>query len=246
MTETENPWILLRQNEGEKALSLLRERYENKPNPSTSLIWGSALMWTGDYRAAYKHFGLSLVNGKKMHIRSEVDYALLGAAAWCLGDCGSAIRHWQAGRTATHAILGVCLHSLLLLFTASVLRPELPLSPESALVELREKVKDPRTKFWPGTLAQYVAGPMPIEAVQASWVGNHDQNARGSLPACRWLTEFYKALLSFHQQKTRLEGFSQDMLRLTEPSHFCSWYEDDFTRLLRFPELYIARHECRI
>jgi len=224
---------------------MLRERYEQKPTPRNSIALGTALMWVGEYVTAREHFRSSLEKAKRLRMGSERDYVFLGAAEWCGDNYAAAVECWRAGRTAPYATLGVCIHSPMLLFVASKLRPELPLSTGAILDELREKLADPRTKMWPGTLAQFIAGLTSIEAVQSSWVGTREQNAKGVFPDCRWVTEFYGELLQLHEGRTTLQRFKQVMVRLAAPVQYATWEEDDFVHLMRFPEFYIARHESR-
>lgn len=245
MSDMDNPWLLLQVNRGDEALALLRERYLRKPTPGTSFALGAALMWVGEYAAAREHFQASLEKAKRLRMGSEEDYAFLGTAEWCSDNCMAAIRYWQAGRTAPYAILGVCIHSPMLLFVASVLRPELPLRTSAILDELKEKLADPRTKLWPGTLGQFVAGLTSIEAVQSSWIGTRERNENGIFQDYRWETDFYRELLHLHEGRITLQRFKEAMASLADPALCATWDEDAFVHLLRFSEFYIARHESR-
>lgn len=244
-SHTDNPWRLLQANRGGEAVALLRERYKQKPTPGASIALGTALMWVGEFVTAREHFQSSLEKAKRQRMTSEEEYAFLGAAEWCRDNYAAAVECWRAGSTAPYAILGVCIHSPMLLFIASTLRPELPLDASVILDELREKLADPRTKMWPGTLAQYIAGLANIEAVQSSWTGTREQNAKGVFPDCRWITEFYEELLQLREGRTTLHRFKDAMVSLADPVRYSSWEEDDFVHLMRFPEFYVARHESR-
>ncbi len=226
-------------------MALLRERHMRKPTPGTSIALGAALMWVGEYVAAREHFQASLEKAKRLRMSSEEEYALLGTTEWCMNNYVAAIGYWQAGRTAPYAILGVCIHSPMLLFIASILRPELPLNASAILDELREKLADPRTTMWPGTLGRFVAGLTSIEAVQSSWTGTREQNEKGMFLHCRWETDFYGELMHLHEGRIELPGFKEAMVNLADPTSCATWEEDAFVQLLRFPEFYIARHESR-
>lgn len=239
----DNPWQLIHAGKAREAVVLLQERYEQKSTPRTSIALGTGLMWAGEYVAAREHFRSSIEEAKRQRMSSEEDFAFLGTAEWCLDNDSVAVECWRSGMAAKYAILGVCIHSPMMLFIASILRPELQLKSKAILDELRERLADPRTKSWPGTLAQFVAGLTTIEAVQSSWIGNRDQNARRVFPDCRWITEFYGELLQFHEGRTTLQRFKQTIVSLTAPDQYSSWEEDDFVNLMRFPEFYIARHE---
>lgn len=244
-SDIDNPWRLFQAGKGEEAVSLLRERYMRNPTPGSSFSLGAALMWTEQYVAAHKHFHASLEKAKQLRMDSEKDYAFLGAAEWCVENYVSAIEHWQAGRTAPYAVLGVCIQTPMLLFIASTLRPELALNSDSIIGELREKLTDPRTGMWPGTLAQFVAGLTSIEAVQSSWIGTREQKEKGIYLDSRWKTDFYRELLSLHKGHSTVQRFKEAIARLTAPDSFTDWDEDAFVHLLRFPEFYIARIENR-
>jgi hypothetical protein len=243
MPDTHNPWRLLQTNRGDKALALLRERFTQEPTPGNSISLGAALMWVGDYSAAHDHLQVSLENDKKRQMNSEVEYSFLGAAEWCRDNHPAAIRYWLAGRTAPYAVLGVCIHAPMLLWMASILRPELPLNADAILGELKEKLKDPRTNMWPGTLGRFVAGLAGIEAVRSSWTGSREQIEKGVFPHCRWKTDFYRNLLQLREGHITSQQFKQEAATLADPDSCATWDEDAFVQLLRFPEFYIARHE---
>ena len=245
MSNMDNPWHLLQSDRVDEALALLRERYLRQPTPGASMALGAALMWAREYAAVRDHLQGSLQKAKRLRMGSEEEYALLGTAAWCMDDHASAIRHWRAGKTAPYAVLGVCIHSPMLLFVASVLRPELPLNTDAILDEIREKLADPRTKIWPGTLGQFVAGLTNLEAVQSSWIGTREQNEKAIYLNSRWKTDFYGELMDLYEGRVTLPQFNAAMKRLTDPSSFTTWDEDAFIDLLRFSEFYIARHAIR-
>lgn len=238
-----NPWQLLQANQGEKALALLRERFIREPTPRHSISLGAALMWVRDYGAAHEHLQASLKNTKKRRMDSEAEYSLLGAAEWCMDNHPAAIRYWLAGRTAPYAVLGVCIHAPMLLLIASILRRELPINAGAILGELREKLKDPRTNMWPGTLGRFVAGLTSIEAVRSSWAGTREQHESRTFSHCKWVTDFYIELAQLHEGKIAPQQFRQTAATLAKPTSWASWDEDAFVRLVRFPEFYIARHE---
>lgn len=243
MPDTHNPWRLLQANQGDEAVALLREQFKRQPTPGYSLSLGAALMWVGDYGRAHEHFQASLHTAKQRRMGSELDYAFLGAAEWCTDNDSAAIRCWLAGRTAPYAVVGVCLQTPMLLLTGSILRPELPLNANAILSELKEKLKDPRTNTWPGTLGQFVAGLKSIEAVQSSWIGTREQNEKGILPTCRWITDFYRNLLDLREGQISPQQFKEAAATLASPTCRASSDEDEFVRLVRCPEFYIARHE---
>lgn len=189
---SQSPWDLLRCGNADQGLTMIRERYRLAPSPSNIMALGVSYMWVGDYKAASQHFQYSIQTDKTP---GEGYFGFTGAAEWCLENYSTAVQHWRAGLKAPYAAGGVCIHSPMLLLLASILRPGL--FPRREAEELlTQKAKDPRLKFWPGTLGQFIAGQIHEAALEASWLGNIARNVRGVMPQAKWLTEFYKVVLT--------------------------------------------------
>lgn len=239
----ESPCDFMQHGDAEKALLLSKERHTLEHSPSSHVQLGVAFLWSGDYEAATEHFVRQIEKTEKPVIRSEGDYLYLGTARWCVADYTSAVKHWQAGIRAPYAIGGVCTHSPLLLMLASILRPGL-FDRTKAEEMLSKKANDPRAQYWPGTLAQYVAGLIDNDALEASWEGNISRYDKGVLPDRKWLTAFYKALLKLGHGGINESDFRQTLLSMVEPSQFQSWRSAEFFNLTRHQEFYIARYEA--
>jgi hypothetical protein len=240
----ESPCNFMQHGDAEKALLLSKERHAREHSPSSYVQLGVAFLWIGDYEAATEHFERQIGGKEKPIVRSEGDYLYLGTARWCVADYTSAVKHWQAGIKAPYAVGGVCTHSPLLLILASILRSGL-FDRTNAEEMLSKKVNDPRAQYWPGTLAQYVAGLIDKDALEASWVGNISRYDQGVLPDRKWLTAFYKALLELGRGAMSESDFRQFLQTAVEPSQFESWKPLEFFSLTRHQEFYIARHEAR-
>jgi len=241
--ETENPCYWMQQGDAERALALSQERHTREHSPSSHVQLGVALMWNEDYERATDYYLKAIEAAEKSLGNSEDDFLFLGVARWCVEDYASAVTYWKAGINARYAIGGVCAHSPLMLILASILRPG---SFERAQAEevLATKVEDPRTQYWPGTLAQYVAGLIDNAALEASWVGNISRYEQSVLPDRKWLTSFYKALLKLGRGGINKADFRQLLQKMAEPSQFQSWKPLEFFYLTRHQEFYIARHEA--
>jgi len=239
----ESPSTFMQHGDAERALLLSQERHALDRSPSSYLQLGISLLWIGDYEASAKHFERQIERKEKPIIRSEGDYLYLGTARWCLADYPSAVDHWRAGINAPYAIGGVCTHSPLLLMLASILRSGV-FDRNKAAEMLSKKVNDPRAQYWPGTLAQYVAGFIDNEEVEASWVGNVSRYDKGVLADRKWLTAFYKALLELDRNGINENKFRQIMFSMVESSQFRSWRPAEFFNLTRHQEFYVARYEA--
>jgi tetratricopeptide (TPR) repeat protein len=239
-SDMENSCYWMQRGNGQKALALSQERHSREHSPSSHLELGVALLWMDDYASAAQHFAQRIQEEPKM--RSEGDYLYLGTAQWCVGEYAAAAKTWQAGIKAPYAIGGVCTHSPLMLIVASILSPGL-FDRAQAEEMLATKVRDPRAAYWPGTLAQYVAGLIEDAALEASWVGNISRYEQGVLPDRKWLTTFYKALLELGRDGANKVDFRQFLQTMVEPSQFEPWSTMEFYELTRHQEFYIARHE---
>jgi hypothetical protein len=133
----------------------------------------------------------------------------------------------------------------MLLLLGSILRPGL-LPRKGAEEMLMEKAKNPRLKFWPGTLAQFMTGQIDRAALEASWVGHVAKFVRGVRPDAKWLTQFYEEILEFGHGGLSLTGVRaslRSMVDLSQPE----WSEHlNFVHLLWNPEFFIARHEAQL
>jgi hypothetical protein len=203
---------------------------------------GVAYMWLADYGSASDHFQNSR---RTSPTRGEGLYGFAGAAEWCLDNYSTAVVLWRAGLGAPYAAEGVCFRSSMLLLLGSILRPGL-LPRKEAEETLMEKAKNPRLKFWPGTLAQFMAGQIDRAALEASWVGNVAKFVRGVRPDAKWLSQFYEEILEFGRGGLSVTEVRASLGSIVDLSQ-AEWSEHlNFVHLLWNPEFFIARREAQL
>jgi hypothetical protein len=140
-------WIEeLRADRINQALADLRLDLES---PSNFYSLGAVYMWTGDYESALVHFDEQIQAALPRNPAADVSFGMAGAAAWCLEDEKSAVRYWQEGTTAAYAVGGANTRTALLLYVASVLKPD-TFSAVAAHNLLRKKANHRRVESWPG------------------------------------------------------------------------------------------------
>ena len=236
-------WDLLRNESLERGLSQLREAYARKPNASHIMELGVAYLWAGDFRTAANHFQQALKNHP--HTTSGF-YGMAGVARWCLDEPNVAVEQWHTGLGAQYAdTAGAGIHLPLLLYVASVLKPEVFFR-EKAEQILATKVEDPRVNSWPGPLAQLVLGMVNDTTLAEHCIGNTGRNQRGFLPHRKRLVEFYKAITEFSRGKMDLSGLKEVMRRTADTTQAEWTNENAFLSLLWSEEFFIARHEASV
>ena len=125
--------------------------------PSNYYSLGAVYMWSGDYKSALAHFDEQIRAGLPRNPAGDAAFAMAGAAAWCLGKEKLAVTYWREGTTPAFAVAGANTRTSLLLYAASVLKPE-TFSVEAAHELLREKASQWRVENWPGPIAEYIVG----------------------------------------------------------------------------------------
>lgn len=239
-----SPWKLVRENRIEEALEAFRENRGDTPPYKPGL--GQVLMCAGQYELAANQFAESIGVPKELPVRSETDYAFLGAARWCLQDYSSAFKDWRGGIDAPYAAGGLCTQTPLLLLAGSILRPE-HYSRADAEEILRKKMADPRagerTEHWPASLCKFVLGAIPKEAMAAWWIRTTSLYEVVTERHRLWRTEFYEAVLDLGQGRLTTRDFRLLMKKRTQQSSFTDWELDQWEYLMRAPEFYVARFE---
>ena len=242
-----SPWKLVRENRIEDALESFRKNRGDTPPYKPGL--GQVLMCTGQYELAVHHFAESIGMPKELPMRSETDYAFLGAARWCLHDYSSAFKDWHRGINAPYATGGLCSETPLLLLAGSILRPE-HYNRAEAEETLRKKMADPRagerTEHWPASLCKFVLGTIPKEAMAAWWIRTTSLYEVVMERHRLWRTEFYAAVLDLGYGRLTTRDFRLSMKERTQQSSFTDWELDQWEYLMRAPEFYIARFEATL
>lgn len=239
-------WDLLRHRQTDEALAPLREECNENRSTRASLGYGAALMWAGQYKTAVEHFEgvieTSQATKNSMGL-SEDHYSLGGAGRWYLRDYSEAVKLWRLGTQAPYATYGVGLECPRLLVLVSILRPEL-WDREKAERLLKKRASDPRVHDYPGTLAQFVAGMIGNEAPEASLDRRGTREAHCSRRDRKWKAAFYRSVLDLERSVTSRAAFEQFAESMTEASQFDDLEPEEFWRLTRCAEFYVARHEA--
>jgi tetratricopeptide (TPR) repeat protein len=241
-----SPWKLVRENRIEEAIEMFNKDRGETPPYKPGL--GQVLMYTGQYEPAAHQFEELIGTPKRLPMRSEDDYAFLGAARWCLQDYSSGFRHWHAGIDAPYASAAICIRTPLLLFAGSLLHPEHYARAEAEEI-LRTKLSSSRGRarmeHWPACLGKLVLGIIPKEAMAAWWVRTTSLYEVVQERHRQWLTDFYDKALGLGCCKSTLQDFRASMRSCTDQSRFSDWELNQWELLMKSPEFYIARSEGR-
>ncbi len=231
-------WLALRRGDIEQGLTLMQESFEGNPTPSTLMTLGLGYLWAKKYEAARDHFQQWM---NRYGVTADAYFALMGAAYWCLDDDIAASGSWKLGLDAQYIDMAGGMHSPLLLWVASVLRPDDALRRDAAQI-LRKKVEDPKVRHWPGPLAQFVLNQIDEDTA--------DERLRPRLsqqtpPRYKWQIAFYRHVLALERGDLGAHDLVGTMRNLVDTSAPEWLEEEDFMQLVRSPEFYIARHEAR-
>jgi hypothetical protein len=230
----QRPWQLLQTGRDSEAICQLRNAYERKGTHVMDL--GVAYLWVRDCQAAWEHFN-SLNVRRPKHISSY--YGMAGAAKWCLDDPEASVREWHTGLKCAYADGAGGVQVPLLLFLASVVKPEL-FEREEAERLLAIRVENPLIRNWPGPLAEFVSGRIGVDALRSRCIGIDDDETFTRT----WRGDFYISVLEY--ARGNVGQFQEVMQKIatTSPDDF------DLTRRRRYlaklwcPEFFIARHEA--
>jgi lipoprotein NlpI len=232
--EIGNSWSLLRSGRIEEGLRRIDGWYPNKPTASNIMERGVALLWAGDYSAAWHHFGAAI---EKHPGHSSRFYTMAGTAKWCMDEPEAGVKMWKAGLSAEYsdaANVGVPL----LLWFASIVGPgsfKGSEAEELLAIRLRER----RSQIWPGPVAQYILGRASYTELQSQYPGRNETET----VMRRWRAEFYEAVMEL---STGNIAHYKEMMRAAADSSRPEWSdENSFLRLVWHEEFFIARHEAR-
>ena len=224
--------------------ALTEARLEHPKNRAKmTLSIGAIYMWSRKYRSALDVFEEAIKSppGERAGGVADVDHGMAGTASWCLEQSGLALDHWRRGMNTPYAIAGANTRTALLLYTASILAPEL-LSRETAEQLLVEKSHEWNFKHWPGPIAAFVLGTISQEeAMERGSVRN-----RGTLGAtAHWQLKFYGMMRAAAAGKLDAVNLEKEMrLALGKPVQPCLEGRE-FFYFLRCEEFYLARHFSR-
>jgi hypothetical protein len=232
-----NKWELIRRGDAELGLSLMREDYNREPTPSHIVTLGVGYLWTEQYQSAWVHFQFAM---QRYPFTNDIFFGMAAVAKWCIDETDAAVMSWKSGLEVQFADAAGGVHIPLLLWVASVLRPN-SFSSSNAIQLLKKRVDDPRVKNWPGAIGQFVVNQID----ELTLYERSTERISRKVPARqKWLIAFYKCVLGFERESMNLDEFKVTMQRMVDTSA-PEWAEEGtFVQLLRNPEFYIARHEA--
>jgi hypothetical protein len=218
-----------------QALRQLEQEHAQEPHASNIMELGVAYMWVRSYDAASKHFRLAI----DRHPTSVTDFhGMAGAAKWCLGEFDEAVRQWVAGLKADFAdTAGLGVQLPLLLFTASVLKPE-TFERIAAETILAERAEDPRITEWPGPVASWLLTQISDSEFRNRCTGDDEPDTLDR----HWLAEFYRGVLLYGEGKS--SDFKATMRKLTDTAR-PQWSDETFFLARMWSEeFFLARREA--
>ena len=163
-----------------------------------------------------------------------------GVSHWCLGESNAAVADWLTGLKAQYSdTAGLEIRLPLLLFSASILRPESFQRREAEGI-LQEKVQDERASHWPERIAKFVLDQVGDESVLALTPLTRDFDRKHR----QWVVEFYRHLLEFGRGDLTPAQFSGVMHRATAVSEPECCDQDYFLSLMWSEEFFMARHRA--
>jgi hypothetical protein len=236
MMEKATPWTLLRAGEEEQqeGLQQIQSAYILERTPSRIKELGVAYLWLYRYQQAWDHFHKAI---KEHHSTSSAFYGMAGLAKWCLGEPSEAISQWRSGLGAQYAdTAGLGVKMRLLLFFASVVRPEL-LDNGSVRKLLLEVTTDRRIRYWPGPIAQYILGEINENEFQALCQVTNEPQTRNR----QWVGEFYRGL---RLGQSAHSIFKESMRKLSDTDQPARWDEGTLVDRIWLEEYFLARHEA--
>ena len=167
-------------------------------------------------------------------------YKEAGVAKWCLNEPEIAIQQWQLGLRATYTEGAGGVSSALLLFAASILRPEvIPRKTAEQFLTKKVQSKSPFAKNWPSHLGKFMLSLIDEEALREACVGVNelDTNSRN------WIVPFYRDILSCANGKIPQNKLRERMRKRGTILHPETAERQRVLSILWKPEFFIARHE---
>lgn len=235
-------WELLRSGAEEQALVLLQNAYAQKPNAGNIIRLGIGYLWTRNYLTAWEHFHHPINTYRSP---ADIFHGMAGIAKWCINEPAAAVDAWRAGFGAPYTVGASVVRLPLLLFAASILRPDV-FSKKEAEHILKERIENPLIDNWPGPLVKFILNLIDEDFLKSLWIGNVGNRKRGVMPHRRWLTEFYKTLLELDLRDLSDWTFQRRMREITSIAR-SEWSEDrHFALLLQCEEFFLARHEVSL
>jgi tetratricopeptide (TPR) repeat protein len=186
---SEKPWDVLRSGRTELAIRMFRKAFLDKQTSAHLIELGVAYLWIKDYQAAFDHLSEQM---KIIPRRLEKIFGLAGIAKWCLNEPGEAIEQWIQGIKCDYADGAGGVTIPLLLFYASIVKPEL-YSRKDAEKLMITRAKRRIIRNWPGPIAEYILNRIDKKQLQSDFQG---YNVTVTL-LHSWRADFYFGILEY-------------------------------------------------
>ncbi len=229
-------WLMFKADQGheEQLLRSCEEQYSADPVDGFRQVnLGTAYLWLRRYERAAEHYEAIL---KVAPAAGDDIFGMAGVAKWCLGEKKEAVALWNRGRRAKYSRGGLTVAMPLLMLFASILDPE---SYDKAAAEnlLREVVKNPLIRYWPGPIARMIVGEISETELSKELRGYNEADSRGR----EWDLKFYRSLLDIGESRSlRFKHAMREPTDLQRPE----WQDERyFSKRVRHEELFLARHE---
>jgi tetratricopeptide (TPR) repeat protein len=233
---SERPWDVLRSGRTELAIQMLQNAFFEKQTSALLIELGVAYLWMKDYQAAFDHLSGQM---KIIPRRIEKIFGLAGVAKWCLNKPDEAIEQWVDGLKCDYADGAGGVTIPLLLYSASILKPEL-YSRKNAEKYLIARAKHRKIRNWPGPIAEYILNRIDKSQLLSDLKAYNEINTLIN----SWRVDFYFGILDYASGNT--EKSTQFIRNATNLSF------DDFDSnrhlflsKIWHEEFYIARHQTQ-
>jgi len=206
--------------------------------PSNYYSLGAVYMWSGHYQSALTHYEEQIRAKPPRNLPGDAAFGMAGTAAWCLGDEMAAVKYWRKGTSPGYAVAGANSRTSLLLYAASVLKPD-RFSAQAADKLLQQKASHWRVKNWPGPIAQYIIGAASEEEVGPKAVFRNGDPADPNPKS--WQFDFYKLLKGCASAANGMHALQSGLPHLlnVKGSEYLAGIK--FFYFLRLEEFYLAR-----
>ena len=229
-----SPWSVMKSGDADQAIRMMREAYEQMPDASHIMELGVGYLWVKNYQAAWEHF--YDVNQKDPN-HHAIFYGMAGVAKWCMNEPEESVRQWCSGLNCRYADGAGGVQLPLLLFDASVFKPEVyPRAEAEKLLTVR--ANDRRVKNWPGPVAEFLLGRIDEGGLRSKCAGLNE----GDTFMRHWLADFYIGILE--HTHGNMQCFQKMIHKTAETS------DDDFDSTKKQylgkvwdAEFFIAYHE---
>jgi len=216
-----------------EGLSLALANYRNAPVVGNVRSLGFAYLLQEEYSAAWKLCQEAL---RTQRWTSSIYFEIAGTAQWCLNDPAAAIESWKAGMGAQYGDAAGGARVRLLLFVASVLRPD-AISRNQARKLLEKKRSQKRIGSWPGQLVRLCLDELEIDFEL--------EKAKSDLQHRKWEIAFYSILTRFRDLRIDSDELSSTFQQLVTLPGEPQAGHPGLGDVLRAPEYYIARYESK-